>query len=97
LANYAIISLHTTRVRRSLMLKNAERQSQLECDLLEKNYEPYAGENVPDDDSGLLEESCFVPDLALEDAKCAGRMILGRMQLFMGWPTVFPVWSGLNP
>jgi hypothetical protein len=25
---------------------------------------------VPDDDSGLLEESCFVPDIALEDA-CA--------------------------
>lgn len=38
--------------------------------MLEGNYEPYAGENVPDDDSGLLEESCFVPDIALEDA-CA--------------------------
>jgi len=48
---------------------NAERQSQLECELLEGNYEPYAGENLPDAD-GPVEESCFVPDIAPEDA-CA--------------------------
>jgi len=69
-ANYAIISAYNPGSQRVDAAKNAERQSQLECDLLEGNYEPYAGENVPDDDSGLLEESCFVPDIALEDA-CA--------------------------
>ncbi|MBS1139085.1 MAG: hypothetical protein H6R13_538 [Proteobacteria bacterium] len=49
---------------------NAERQAQLECDLLEGNYEPYAGQNVPDSEAWPVEESCFVPDLAPEDA-CA--------------------------
>ena len=49
---------------------NGERQAQLECELLEGNYEPYTGENVPDDDSAPVEESCFVPELEAEDA-CA--------------------------
>jgi hypothetical protein len=49
---------------------NAERQAQLECDLLEGNYEPYAGQNLPDAADAPVEESCFVPDLAPEDA-CA--------------------------
>jgi len=49
---------------------NAERQGQLECDLLEGNYEPYAAQNLPDVAEGPVEESCFVPDLAVEDA-CA--------------------------
>src|SRR5574343_256933 len=49
---------------------NAERQAQLECDLLEGNYEPYAAENLPDAADGPAEEGCFVPDLAPEDA-CA--------------------------
>ncbi len=50
--------------------RNAERQAQLECDLLEGNYEPYAGQNLPDAADAPVEESCFVPDLAPEDA-CA--------------------------
>ena len=48
--------------------RNAERQSALECDLLEGNYEPYAAENVADSGDWPVEESCFVPDIALEDA-----------------------------
>lgn len=47
---------------------NAERQSRLECELLEGNYEPYAAQNLPDADEAPVEESCFVPDLAEEDA-----------------------------
>lgn len=47
---------------------NSENQSRLECTLIEGNYEPYAGENVPDDSSAPLEESCFVADIELEDA-----------------------------
>lgn len=49
---------------------NAERQAALECDLLEGNYEPYAAQNLPDAAAAPQEESCFVPDLSLEDA-CA--------------------------
>lgn len=48
--------------------ENAEYQSQLECVLIEGNYEPYAGENIPDDAHAPLEESCFVADIELEDA-----------------------------
>jgi hypothetical protein len=48
--------------------RNAERQSSLECDLLEGNYEPYAAENVADSADWPIEESCFVPDITLEDA-----------------------------
>lgn len=47
---------------------NAEHQARLECDLLEGNYEPYAAQNLPDADDAPVEESCFVPDLAEEDA-----------------------------
>lgn len=49
---------------------NAERQAELECDLLEGNYEPYTAQNLPDAADAPIEESCFVPDLAAEDA-CA--------------------------
>lgn len=73
--------------------KNAERQSQLECDLLEGNYEPYAGENVPDDDSGLVEESCFVADIALDDA-CALAEDYGQNAIVFGGTDGIPylVW-----
>ena len=53
--NFAIISAYNPGSQPHDLAKNAERQSQLECDLLEGNYEPYAGENVPDDDSGMTE------------------------------------------
>lgn len=67
--SFVIITAYNPGSRLLAAALNAERQSQLECDLLEGNYEPYAGENVPDDESGLLEESCFVPDILLEDAR----------------------------
>lgn len=47
---------------------NTERQAQLEIDLLEGNYEPYAAQNIPDAEDAPTEESCFVADLAPEDA-----------------------------
>ena len=53
--------------------RNAEQQSLLECDLLEGNYEPYAGENVADDAAWPVEESCFVVDIAAEDACALGQ------------------------
>ena len=48
--------------------RNTERQAQLEIDLLEGNYEPYAAQNIPDSEDAPTEESCFVADLAPEDA-----------------------------
>ena len=52
--------------------ENALRQAQLECALLELGYEPYAGENVADDDSWPSEESCFVPGISMTEALALG-------------------------
>lgn len=72
---------------------NAERQSQLECDLLEGHYEPYAGENVPDDADGPVEESCFVPDIDCADA-CALAGDFGQNAIVCGGADGIPrlVW-----
>lgn len=67
---FAVITAHNPGSVIASEAVNAERQAQLECDLLEGNYEPYAAQNLPDAAEGPVEESCFVPDLALEDA-CA--------------------------
>ena len=73
--------------------RNAERQAALECDLLEGNYEPYAGENVPDAAEGWREESCFVPDLEAADA-CALAEDYGQNAVLCGGPDGVPhlVW-----
>lgn len=81
--NFAIISAHNPGSEVIDPAKNAERQSQLECELLEGNYEPYSGENIPDDGSGLIEESCFVADIALEDA-CALAEDFGQNAIVYG-------------
>jgi len=72
---------------------NAERQAALECDLLEGNYEPYAAQNLPDAPDAPQEESCFVPDLAEEDA-CALAGDYGQNALVSGGPDGVPhlVW-----
>lgn len=67
-AGFAIITAYNPGARRVDDAQNAERQSALECELLEGNYEPYAGENVPDAADWPSEETCFIPDIALEDA-----------------------------
>ncbi|MBF1164999.1 MAG: DUF3293 domain-containing protein [Dechloromonas agitata] len=72
---------------------NDERQAQLECDLLEGNYEPYAGQNLPDAADAPVEESCFVPDLAPEDA-CALAADYGQNAVICGGIDAIPqlVW-----
>lgn len=67
---FAVITAHNPGSQATDDSVNAEQQAKLECDLLEGNYEPYAAENQPDSDAWVAEESCFVPDLAVEDA-CA--------------------------
>lgn len=63
--------------------ENAGRQAQLECELLEGNYEPFAGENVADDIGWPVEESCFVGELAIEDA-CALAADFGQNAVVCG-------------
>lgn len=67
-SDFAIITAFNPASRRLSNEENAERQASLECDLVEGNYEPYLAENVPDDAVWPVEEACFVPDIAQEDA-----------------------------
>jgi hypothetical protein len=67
-SSYAIISGFNPHNTLASAEQNAEYQSELECVLIEGNYEPYTGENIPDDANAPLEESCFVADIELEDA-----------------------------
>jgi len=91
-ASFAIISAHNPGGQVVEPATNAERQSQLECELLEGNYEPYAGENIPDAD-GPVEESCFVPDITSEDA-CALAGDFGQNAIVCGGADGIPhlVW-----
>lgn len=92
-ASFAIVTAHNPGSQVIDAAENAERQSQLECDLLEGNYEPYAGENRPDDDGGPIEESCFIPDITPEDA-CALAGIFGQNAVVCGGADAVPhlVW-----
>lgn len=67
---WAVITAHNPGSQPADEACNAEQQAQLEGELLEGNYEPYVACNVPDGDDWPVEESCFVPDIAVEDA-CA--------------------------
>jgi hypothetical protein len=71
-ANFAVITAHNPGAQSGTATQNAEQQAQLECELIEGNYEPYAGENVADDNNWPAEECCFIADIALEDACALG-------------------------
>lgn len=92
---FAILTAHNPGSRPVDAAHNATRQAQLECDLLEAGYEPYAGENVADDQAWADEESCFVADIPLSDALALGEkygqnaIICGRED---GVPELF--WIG---
>lgn len=90
---FAVITAFNPASQLATAEQNAERQSLLECDLLEGNYEPYAGENVPDQAAGWLEESCFVPDIEIEDA-CALAEDYGQNAIVYGGADGIPrlVW-----
>lgn len=53
---------------------NAERQSELECALLEQGYLTFAGENRADEGGWPDEESCLVVDISMKNSMAlAGR------------------------
>jgi len=64
---WAILTAHNPGGGRLSAEVNAERQSELECRLLEKGCDPYAGENIADDDTWPVEETCLVSGLPLPD------------------------------
>jgi hypothetical protein len=71
-ARFAILTAHNPGSEDVESEENLLRQARLECALLELGYEPYAGENVADDDSWPAEESCFVPGISVTEALALG-------------------------
>ena len=69
---FAIVTAHNPGSQALDAEQNALRQAQLECELLEAGFEPYAGENVADDGEWADEETCFVVDIGLEEAIALG-------------------------
>lgn len=67
-STFALLTAYNPGARPAPAARNAEQQAKLECELIEGNYEPYAGENVADDAAWPVEESCFVTDIELADA-----------------------------
>jgi len=78
---FALITAHNPGGQRAADVINAERQSELECELLEGNYEPYAAQHEAD--GWPSEESCFVPELSVEDA-CALAADFGQNAVVCG-------------
>ena len=70
--SFAILTAHNPGSKLSDSDENTQRQAQLECELLELGYEPYAGENVAADERWPAEESCFVPGISVADATALG-------------------------
>jgi hypothetical protein len=69
---FSILTAHNPGSRLTDPDENTQRQAQLECDLLELGYEPYAGENVATDEDWPAEESCFVPGISVAEAMALG-------------------------
>lgn len=90
---FALITAHNPGGQRADEAINAERQSQLECELLEGNYEPYAAQHEADAEGWPSEESCFVPDISREDA-CALAADYGQNAVVCGGAEAVPhlVW-----
>lgn len=91
--SFALITAHNPGGEPADDARNAERQSQLECELLEGNYEPYAAQHEADSGAWPDEESCFVPDISVEDA-CALAADFGQNAVVCGGPDGVPqlVW-----
>jgi hypothetical protein len=91
---FALITAYNPSGRAMDEAINVERQSQLECELLEANYEPYAAQHVADAEGAWpTEESCFIPGIPPEDA-CALAADYGQNAVVCGGADAVPhlVW-----
>ena len=66
---FAILTAHNPGAKQLDQENNMARQSQMEVQLLEAGYEPYAGENEADTGDWPAEETCFIADIELAEAK----------------------------
>ncbi|MCL2635759.1 MAG: DUF3293 domain-containing protein [Betaproteobacteria bacterium] len=80
---FALVTACNPGSQRLDVAANAERQAQLECELLIGNYEPFVAEHIADDGAWPVEESCFVPGLEAMDA-CALAADFGQNAVVCG-------------
>ncbi len=83
IAAWAILTAHNPSSERLPAEQNAERQSSLECKLLEQGYEPYVGENRADGGQWVAEETRFIPKISLSHAMVLARQF-GQNALVYG-------------
>ena len=69
---FAVLSAHNPGAKQLDQATNMSRQSLMEIELLEKGFEPYAGENEADTEDWPAEETCFVTDIGLPVAREIG-------------------------
>ncbi len=93
-STWAILTAYNPASQRLAPGENAERQSQLECALLEQGFLTFAGENVADDGVWPNEESCFVPGMDLKNSVALARRF-GQNAFILGGKDGVPhlVWS----
>lgn len=80
---FALLTAHNPDAASCPSDENAEWQAQLEGELLEGNYEPYATEHRADAGDWPVEEGCFVPELQVEDALALGEAY-GQLAVVVG-------------
>jgi len=67
-ASWALLTACNPGAARLSDSENNERQSALEVALLERGFEPYAGEHIADAADWPAEQSCLVPHISLAEA-----------------------------
>lgn len=68
-SEFVILTAHNPGSKLFDQAENMLRQSQMELELLEAGYEPFAGENISVNADWPAEETCFVVNMALLEAK----------------------------
>ena len=69
---FAILTAHNPDAQPLDAVANMARQSQMELELLEEGFEPYAGENEADNGDWPIEETCCVINIGLAEAIALG-------------------------
>lgn len=91
---FAIVTAYNPGSQPVVAEQNALRQAQLECELLEAGFEPYAAENIAEGGDWADEESCFIADIGLDEA-LALAMKHGQLAIVCGGEDGVPelVWT----
>ena len=97
-AHFAILTAYNPGSCLVADAENSTRQAQLECALLELDYEAYAAQNLADGEQWPVEESCFIPDMP-EGTALALAARYGQCAVVCGGADGRPalLWTGTPP